>query len=164
MADPATETTDKELATNVENLSLGQEPKVEKQEVKKSTSFFLLSFIFFLNNDSLEILVDIILHATGSAPILKQKKWAVDQEKPISAIIKFIHKYLKLEPGEKLVSHQTMIVLKILIMIFYSLSVFIHQPNVRPLAGPDHQESVRVLRGKREAGPSLCQESGLGIS
>lgn len=117
-----------------------------------------------MNNDSLEILVDIILHATGSAPILKQKKWAVDQEKPISAIIKFIHKYLKLEPGEKLVSHQTMIVLKILIMIFYSFSVFIHQPNVRPLAGPDHQESVRVLRGKREAGPSLCQESGLGIS
>uniref|UniRef100_A0A8D8AX26 Ubiquitin-like protein ATG12 n=1 Tax=Culex pipiens TaxID=7175 RepID=A0A8D8AX26_CULPI len=81
MADPAPETTDKELATNVEHLSLGQEPKVEKQEVKK---------------------IDIILHATGSAPILKQKKWAVDQEKPISAIIKFIHKYLKLEPGEKL--------------------------------------------------------------
>lgn len=49
MADPATKTTDKELATNVENLSLGQEPKVEKQEVKKSTSFFFfIKFYIFL--------------------------------------------------------------------------------------------------------------------
>uniref|UniRef100_A0A182MDR9 Ubiquitin-like protein ATG12 n=1 Tax=Anopheles culicifacies TaxID=139723 RepID=A0A182MDR9_9DIPT len=71
---------DKDLATNVENLSLvGQ--KAEKQEVKK---------------------IDIVLHATGSAPILKQKKWSVDQEKPISAIVKFIHKYLKLDPEERL--------------------------------------------------------------
>ncbi|KXJ68958.1 autophagy protein 12-like [Aedes albopictus] len=80
MTDAVAETSDKELASNVENLSL-EPQKVEKQEAKK---------------------IDIILHATGSAPILKQKKWAVDQEKPISAIIKFIHKYLKLEPGEKL--------------------------------------------------------------
>uniref|UniRef100_A0A2M4AXE3 Ubiquitin-like protein ATG12 n=1 Tax=Anopheles triannulatus TaxID=58253 RepID=A0A2M4AXE3_9DIPT len=71
---------EKELATNVENLSLNEQ-KVEKQEIKK---------------------IDIVLHATGSAPILKQKKWSVDQEKPISAIIKFIHKYLKLDPEERL--------------------------------------------------------------
>ncbi|XP_052862924.1 autophagy protein 12-like [Anopheles cruzii] len=73
---------DKELAANVENLSLtGAEQKVEKQEAKK---------------------IDIVLHATGSAPILKQKKWSVDPEKPISAIVKFIHKYLKLDPEERL--------------------------------------------------------------
>lgn len=35
---------------------------------------------------------------------MKTKKWAVDQEKPISWVIKFIHKYLKLEADEKLVS------------------------------------------------------------
>ncbi|XP_058463327.1 autophagy protein 12-like [Malaya genurostris] len=81
MTEAAAESIDKELTSNVENLSLGQEQKHEKQEIKK---------------------IDIILHATGNAPILKQKKWAVDQEKSISAIIKFIHKYLKLEPGEKL--------------------------------------------------------------
>ncbi|XP_065075883.1 autophagy protein 12-like [Ochlerotatus camptorhynchus] len=81
MSEAIAETTDKELAANVENLSLEQQ-KVEKQEPKK---------------------IDIILRATGNAPILKQKKWAVDQEKPISAIIKFIDKHLiKLEPGEKL--------------------------------------------------------------
>ncbi|XP_035785720.1 autophagy protein 12-like [Anopheles albimanus] len=72
--------TEKELAANVENLSLNEQ-KVEKQEIKK---------------------IDIVLHATGSAPILKQKKWSVDQEKPISAIIKFIHKYLKLDQEERL--------------------------------------------------------------
>ncbi|XP_050096421.1 autophagy protein 12-like [Anopheles aquasalis] len=71
---------EKELAANVENLSLNEQ-KVEKQEIKK---------------------IDIVLHATGSAPILKQKKWSVDQEKPISAIIKFIHKYLKLDQEERL--------------------------------------------------------------
>ncbi|XP_050075904.1 autophagy protein 12-like [Anopheles maculipalpis] len=71
---------DKDLAANVENLSLANQ-KVEKQEAKK---------------------IDIVLHATGSAPILKQKKWSVDQEKPISAIVKFIHKYLKLDPEERL--------------------------------------------------------------
>uniref|UniRef100_A0A2M3ZJY3 Ubiquitin-like protein ATG12 n=1 Tax=Anopheles braziliensis TaxID=58242 RepID=A0A2M3ZJY3_9DIPT len=71
---------DKELAANVENLSLNEQ-KSEKQEIKK---------------------IDIVLHATGSAPILKQKKWSVDQEKPISAIIKFIHKYLKLDQEERL--------------------------------------------------------------
>ncbi|ETN65795.1 autophagy-specific 12 [Anopheles darlingi] len=71
---------EKELAANVENLSLNEQ-KVEKQEIKK---------------------IDIVLHATGSAPILKQKKWSVDQEKPISAIIKFIHKYLKLDAEERL--------------------------------------------------------------
>ncbi|XP_053675522.1 autophagy protein 12-like [Anopheles nili] len=71
---------DKELAANVENMSLAGQ-KVEKQELKK---------------------IDIVLHATGSAPILKQKKWSVDQEKPISAIVKFIHKYLKLDPEERL--------------------------------------------------------------
>ncbi|XP_058066428.1 autophagy protein 12-like [Anopheles bellator] len=73
---------DKDLAANVESLSLtGAEQKVEKQEAKK---------------------IDIVLHATGSAPILKQKKWSVDPEKPISAIVKFIHKYLKLDPEERL--------------------------------------------------------------
>uniref|UniRef100_A0A2M3ZDJ3 Ubiquitin-like protein ATG12 n=1 Tax=Anopheles braziliensis TaxID=58242 RepID=A0A2M3ZDJ3_9DIPT len=71
---------EKDLAANVENLSLNEQ-KSEKQEIKK---------------------IDIVLHATGSAPILKQKKWSVDQEKPISAIIKFIHKYLKLDQEERL--------------------------------------------------------------
>uniref|UniRef100_A0A182XYI5 Ubiquitin-like protein ATG12 n=1 Tax=Anopheles stephensi TaxID=30069 RepID=A0A182XYI5_ANOST len=54
------------------------------------------------NDKDLAAKLDIVLHATGSAPILKQKKWSVDQEKPISAIVKFIHKYLKLDPEERL--------------------------------------------------------------
>lgn len=47
--------------------------------------------------------VDILLKATGNAPIMKKKKWAVDAEKPIGWIMEFVKKYLKLEPEEKLV-------------------------------------------------------------
>lgn len=47
--------------------------------------------------------VDILLNATGNVPIMKKRKWTVDQEKQLSWVIRFIHKYLKLEPEEKLV-------------------------------------------------------------
>lgn len=50
------------------------------------------------------ISVDILLKATGNAPIMKKKKWAVDAEKPIGWIMEFVKKYLKLEPEEKLVN------------------------------------------------------------
>ncbi|NP_001135963.1 autophagy protein 12-like [Bombyx mandarina] len=46
--------------------------------------------------------VDILLKATGNAPIMKKKKWAVDAEKPIGWIMEFVKKYLKLEADEKL--------------------------------------------------------------
>ncbi|XP_068631932.1 autophagy protein 12-like [Battus philenor] len=49
-----------------------------------------------------KVKVDILLKATGDAPIMKKKKWAVDAEKPIGWIIEFVKKYLKLEPEEKL--------------------------------------------------------------
>ncbi|CAH1645279.1 unnamed protein product [Spodoptera littoralis] len=49
-----------------------------------------------------KIKIDILLKATGNAPIMKKKKWAVDAEKPIGWIMEFVKKYLKLEPNEKL--------------------------------------------------------------
>ncbi|KAL4714898.1 hypothetical protein ACJJTC_014269 [Scirpophaga incertulas] len=49
-----------------------------------------------------KVKIDILLKATGNAPIMKKKKWAVDAEKPIGWIMEFIKKYLKLEPEEKL--------------------------------------------------------------
>lgn len=62
---------------------------------QKSCGFYITSVIFP---------VDILLKATGNAPIMKKKKWAVDAEKPIGWIMEFVKKYLKLEPDEKLVS------------------------------------------------------------
>ncbi|KAJ2939806.1 hypothetical protein O0L34_g17998 [Tuta absoluta] len=53
-----------------------------------------------VKSDKLKI--DILLKATGNAPIMKKKKWAVDAEKPIGWIMEFVKKYLKLEPEEKL--------------------------------------------------------------
>uniref|UniRef100_A0A1B0CQH8 Ubiquitin-like protein ATG12 n=1 Tax=Lutzomyia longipalpis TaxID=7200 RepID=A0A1B0CQH8_LUTLO len=53
-------------------------------------------------NEAQNSKVDILLNATGNVPIMKKRKWAVDQDKPISWIMKFIHKYLKLDPEEKL--------------------------------------------------------------
>lgn len=55
-------------------------------------------------NRNVPIAVDILLNATGNAPIMKTRKWAVDQEKPVSWVIRFIHKFLKLKPEDKLVS------------------------------------------------------------
>ncbi|KAF9823633.1 hypothetical protein SFRURICE_009178 [Spodoptera frugiperda] len=49
-----------------------------------------------------KVKIDILLKATGNAPIMKKKKWAVDAEKPIGWIMEFVKKYLKLEPNEKL--------------------------------------------------------------
>ncbi|KAI5652166.1 ubiquitin-like autophagy protein apg12 domain-containing protein [Phthorimaea operculella] len=49
-----------------------------------------------------KVKIDILLKATGNAPIMKKKKWAVDAEKPIGWIMEFVKKYLKLEPEEKL--------------------------------------------------------------
>lgn len=69
----------------VENLSVHEkspQPQQKNQEVVK---------------------IDILLNATGSAPILKQKKWSVDQEKTINWVAKFVHKYLKLTSEEQLV-------------------------------------------------------------
>jgi ubiquitin-like protein ATG12 len=43
------------------------------------------------------------LKATGNAPIMKKKKWAVDPEKKIGWIMEFMKKYLKLEHSERLV-------------------------------------------------------------
>lgn len=52
---------------------------------------------------SLCFVVDILLNPTGNVPILKTRKWAVEPDKPVSSIIRFIHKYLKLDAEDKLV-------------------------------------------------------------
>ncbi|XP_071813427.1 ubiquitin-like protein ATG12 [Apostichopus japonicus] len=44
--------------------------------------------------------VDILLKATGDAPILKKKKWAVPGDRTISGIIDFLKKYLRCQPSE----------------------------------------------------------------
>ena len=49
--------------------------------------------------------IDILLKATGDAPIMKKKRWAVEKSKKIGWIIEFIRKYIKSEPSESLVSY-----------------------------------------------------------
>lgn len=61
-------------------------------------SEFHFVFLVFL------YLVDILLNATGNVPIMKKRKWAVEGNKPISSIMSFIHKYLKMDAEDKLVS------------------------------------------------------------
>ncbi|XP_066976926.1 ubiquitin-like protein ATG12 isoform X2 [Macrobrachium rosenbergii] len=46
--------------------------------------------------------IDVLLKATGDAPIMKKKKWAVEGDKPVGWVAEFIRKYLKLEPSESL--------------------------------------------------------------
>ncbi|KZC13748.1 Ubiquitin-like protein ATG12 [Dufourea novaeangliae] len=46
--------------------------------------------------------IDILLKATGNAPIMKQKKWSVSQDFCIGRISDFVRRYLKLDSNEKL--------------------------------------------------------------
>lgn len=57
-----------------------------------------------INKNQNLILVDILLNAAGNAPIMKQRKWTVDSLKDVNWVSKFVHKYLKLDAEEKLVS------------------------------------------------------------
>ncbi|KPJ12406.1 Ubiquitin-like protein ATG12 [Papilio machaon] len=87
MADekPSDDVPQTELSSGVENL------KIENGQKENGDT-----------NKTDKVKVDILLKATGDAPIMKKKKWAVDAEKPIGWIIEFVKKYLKLEPDEKL--------------------------------------------------------------
>ncbi|XP_043280981.1 autophagy protein 12-like [Venturia canescens] len=46
--------------------------------------------------------IDILLKATGNAPIMKKKKWAVSQDQHIGWISDFMKRYLKLDSSERL--------------------------------------------------------------
>ncbi|KAK2579212.1 hypothetical protein KPH14_008183 [Odynerus spinipes] len=46
--------------------------------------------------------IDILLKATGNAPIMKQKKWAVNQDEQIGKVSNFVWRYLKLDSSERL--------------------------------------------------------------
>ena len=48
--------------------------------------------------------LDILLKATGDAPIMKKRKWAVDKTKKVGWIIEFIRRYIKAEGEDTLVS------------------------------------------------------------
>ena len=59
------------------------------------------------------ILVDILLKATGDAPILKQKKWTVPKSKTVGSVNEFIKKYIKADPSESLVRNDKIFILNI---------------------------------------------------
>jgi ubiquitin-like protein ATG12 len=46
--------------------------------------------------------VDLLLKPTGDVPIMKKKKWQVDENKTVHWIISFIKRYLRLEDNETL--------------------------------------------------------------
>jgi len=55
-----------------------------------------------VQKDKSKAKVDVLLKATGDAPIMKKKKWAVDKNKPVSYLCDFIKKFIKCEPSESL--------------------------------------------------------------
>ena len=62
--------------------------------------------------------VDILLRATGDAPIMKKKNWRVESDRTIGWISEFIKRYIKLEPNESLVGVFTIHSLSSLILIW----------------------------------------------
>lgn len=49
--------------------------------------------------------VEVLLKATGDAPIMMKKKWVVSQDQTIGWISEFIKKCIKLGTEERLVSY-----------------------------------------------------------
>ena len=90
----------------VENLSMRAEAPTKPTEIVKSKFYFEKSIKKIKNNfiDDIIYTVDILLNAAGNAPIMKQRKWTVDYNKDINWVCKFIHKYLKLDETERIVS------------------------------------------------------------
>ena len=54
--------------------------------------------------------VDILLRATGDAPIMKKKNWRVDSYRTIGWISEFIKRYIKVEGNESLVGVFTFVI------------------------------------------------------
>ena len=79
----------------------------------------------------LDFAVDILLKATGDAPIIKQKKWTVDRTKKVAYVAEFMKKLLKFKPEESLVSAQ---------IILFNLSDFVSQKSL-----PHNLASVSLL-------------------
>lgn len=44
--------------------------------------------------------VEILLKAVGDAPIIKQSKWAVDEQKTVAELTVFLRNYLKLSDND----------------------------------------------------------------
>uniref|UniRef100_A0A1B0D413 Ubiquitin-like protein ATG12 n=1 Tax=Phlebotomus papatasi TaxID=29031 RepID=A0A1B0D413_PHLPP len=78
------------------------EEKVETKNTNKGLWLLVAAWERSFCESLVYLAVDILLNATGNVPIMKKRKWAVDQDKQISWIMKFIHKYLKLDPEEKI--------------------------------------------------------------
>ncbi|XP_043490006.1 autophagy protein 12-like [Polistes fuscatus] len=82
-------TTNEEAPTSLENIS--QDTNTSRNDSPPVAS-----------KDKERVTVDILLKATGNAPIMKQKKWSVNQDYQIGKVSDFLKKYLKLEPSERL--------------------------------------------------------------
>lgn len=48
--------------------------------------------------------VDVILKATGDAPIMKKKKWAIVSSRTVAWVATFVKKFIKLQDTDSLVS------------------------------------------------------------
>lgn len=128
-------------------MSIERDSSIDTVPDKQSTStksiFILKSVVVSLEWVSLNFrvfisTVDILLNATGNVPIMKKRKWAVEGNKPISSIMSFIHKYLKMDAEDKLVSFSTLIRLSInsLTNTYFSFCMWIkhlHQHRIKLL-------------------------------
>ena len=90
------ETTEEDTTTTADNSETVKEeasPVVQQEKEKKTEK---------VEKDKKVEKVEVRLQAAGDAPIMKAKKYMVDRDKPISWIITFIRKYLKLQVSESL--------------------------------------------------------------
>lgn len=148
---PSINTALSDLSVNAQTTSNNNKPTTStdgKAKAKKGlskTSIDFYSFEFYLNKSFLHFslfTVDILLNATGNVPILKTRKWAVEADKPVSSIIRFIHKYLKLDPEEKLVSYISLLFERKSIKKNILFPVFICKPDICTITRPNSEKSI----------------------
>ncbi|KAL3265394.1 hypothetical protein HHI36_009600 [Cryptolaemus montrouzieri] len=90
------------VQTSLQSMTITEDnsPEIRKKQkcIKVFRFYLCVNFVLCSINFS----VDIFLKPIANAPIMKKQKWSVDSSKPISWILWFIAKYIKLETQEKL--------------------------------------------------------------
>ncbi|KAJ8682768.1 hypothetical protein QAD02_018560 [Eretmocerus hayati] len=98
VASPSTGDGEKSEEKTLENPTSSETTQENTQNVEPGSSDTIVNEVV----PPKEKKVEILLKATGDAPIMTKKKWSVGEDKTIGSISEFIKKFIKMGPEERL--------------------------------------------------------------
>ena len=101
--------------------------------------------------------IDLLLKATGDAPIMIRKKWSVNPDQTVGWVITFIRQYLNLPAEDSLVSAVSVSAFP------HSVPVLVREPGFCSRTRSGDPQPAPVLWLRRQTGPALRQVAGLGL-